>query len=72
MNKYEKEFAMVQTEYKFDLPLLKELVERATPKKLIHCENSDTYECDDCGRKIGGEFNFCPHCGQALLKEGIK
>lgn len=49
---------------------LRELVERATPKKPIATKH--TRRCPVCNRQISGINNvhpnrkFCPNCGQAL------
>lgn len=29
----------------------------------IHKEDSDNYECDNCGSYVLGAFNYCPFCG---------
>ena len=49
---------------------LKELVERATPKKLVATRH--TRRCPSCNRQMSDINNahpnmkFCPNCGQAL------
>lgn len=49
---------------------LKELVERATPKKLVSTRH--TRRCPSCNRQMSDINNahpnmkFCPNCGQAL------
>lgn len=52
-----------------DFILLKELVERATPKEIL--ETEDIYLVGECPACLGNlyirfNYNFCPHCGQAL------
>lgn len=74
-----------ETHYKKVEIALRELVDRATPKKFdinkinTHYDYSqEKYEtiipCPNCGSDIllGNGFKFCPHCGQALdwEKEG--
>ena len=66
MNKYEKKFNYISNHMVGKFDNLQELVERATPKKVVYCENSETYECDDCGRKLNTTYKYCPNCGQAL------
>lgn len=50
--------------------ILQELVERATPKKLVATRH--TRRCPSCNRQMSGinnlkpNMNFCPNCGQAL------
>lgn len=50
--------------------ILQELVERATPKKLVTTRY--TRRCPSCNRQMSGINNahpnmkFCPNCGQAL------
>lgn len=47
---------------------LKELVERATPKK-PKSEKEIFYLCPICKEFVGDEFdksNYCPMCGQAI------
>jgi methionyl-tRNA synthetase len=75
MNKHEKVIIIskrLKQQYKNNIfvnqvdEVLQELVERATPKKVIYCVNSDTYECDDCGRKLSPTSNYCARCGQAI------
>lgn len=50
--------------------LLQELVERATPKKLVATRH--TRRCPSCNRQMSDINNahpnmkFCPNCGQAL------
>ena len=75
MNKYEKDWIDFNK-----YPKLKELVERATPKKVIPHKMKKNYykephatcpNCMDCNVprntvEIGIKVNFCPNCGQAL------
>lgn len=55
--------------------ILKELVERATPKKPIKSEEQDIryvtkYECPNCHQYFTGRISkYCYHCGQALKWE---
>lgn len=54
-----------------DFILLKELVERATPKEILERANF-IGECPTCSslewaEYIRSNYNFCPHCGQALM-----
>ena len=47
-----------------NIKILKELVDRATPKKPKDIPNSTWVECPNCGdTKIN---KFCPNCGQAI------
>ena len=52
--------------------LLKELVERGTPKKpKIFCDDYRYFECPSCGMTIGfmnerEEHHYCLNCGQAI------
>lgn len=52
--------------------LLKELVDKATPKKPITGEDQDVryasiYECPNCHKMfLGTGTNYCYRCGQAL------
>lgn len=85
MNKYQEAFANVKRACivpflgrkpidicGVSLDRLKELVERATPKKPIKDRSSkiryvQTYVCLSCGKSFSGEVsNFCYHCGQAI------
>lgn len=48
--------------------LLKELVQKATPKKLSHVFEV-LYTCPSCGMgyiKYDKNYDYCPYCGQAL------
>jgi hypothetical protein len=65
MNKYE-EVLLDITVLPYQFKILKELVERATPKKVIY-ENNDSGigECPNCRERIFTP-DFCPNCGQAL------
>ena len=68
MNKYEY---LLETHVfdEEDLKLIKELIERATPKKTLNTKyvlyNEKLVECPICG-KNDLKANFCRHCGQAL------
>ncbi len=51
---------------------LKELVEKATPKKAIKSDVQNIryitkYECPNCGGNFTGQLlDYCYHCGQAI------
>ena len=46
------------------LKALRELVDRATPKKPVW---EHAYMCDACfNQEVNSDMNFCPNCGQAL------
>ena len=70
MNKYEY---LLETHVfdEEDLKLIKELIERATPKKTLNTKyvlyNDKLVECPICG-KSDLKAKFCRHCGQALIK----
>ena len=77
MNKYEKAYSELSLSslYTADihkqLLLLKELVERATPKKPINTKYSTKYECEisfcpDCNDVVFEEDNYCIECGKPL------
>lgn len=75
MNKYEKAFKVLEDElpYTPNSPLgkIKELVERATPKKVIKIrEINDTNfyigNCPVCHNPVTSESNYCNKQGQAL------
>lgn len=93
MNKYEKALDDLQDyhdHYHDDVSfenyqLLKELVEKATPKKPVkyilgYFSEDDSREkdvyvdcCPNCDEIVDKEFcymEYCPHCGQMLLWEG--
>ena len=61
-----------QDEMKESMIILKELVEKATPKKPIIGEDQDVryasiYECPNCHKMfLGTGTNYCYRCGQAL------
>lgn len=45
----------------------KELVERATPQKLLYNgEYVSFYKCPNCKKVVPIHGNYCPCCGQAL------
>lgn len=54
------------------IDVLKELVEKATPKKAIKSDVQDIryitkYECPNCGGNFTGKLlDYCYHCGQAI------
>ena len=73
----DKPHSYISDAYRNDLSVLKELVEKATPKKpnlwgdgyadgeLVY----DMYDCPNCGKSYEIEYekyDYCPHCGQAL------
>ena len=79
MNKYQEAFISIQdnkymygTDEQWDL--LKELVDRAIPKKpeMMRIKKYDGYNIGicECGHTIDTSLddcaNFCPNCGQAL------
>lgn len=90
MNEYNKSLKNIRNELKDnyfvdieytgifdDLLNIKELVERATPKKIIDlCVDGEDCYCTDNASKCGhcpnckedtiNFWDFCPYCGQAL------
>lgn len=85
MNKYEKAFNHLREHVSFDtvdeMILIKELVEKATPKKpeIKELIRKDNYRdgtniprfdwwCPNCHLEhiSGNDINYCPTCGQAL------
>ena len=74
MNKYEKAFKEItrfhseKAHQQTSHSLLKELVERATPKKVIKKWETD-YRCPICNEMIVehvAKVKYCEDCGQAL------
>lgn len=77
-NDYGEEVPSSNEEWKSLYPNIKELVEKATPKKLnrFYFDNqgyrSFAYRCPICDKHFGIEFsikekpNCCPRCAQAL------
>jgi rubrerythrin len=60
-------------DHREDVERLQELVDRATPKKIIHLKSEknscirERFDCPVCGKTIRfKDNNFCPNCGQAL------
>ena len=59
-------------QYKILILRYKQLLERATPKKLNDIVNYSqelypyTGVCINCQTRISSDFDFCPNCGQAL------
>ena len=58
---------------RIDIEILKELVDKATPKKPIKLNRPIRYICRKCQLRVYGyeqyqepPYHFCPHCGQAL------
>lgn len=55
-----------------NIRLLQELVDKATPKKLVRYDFSKEWQCPNCGSGNGeyegtvGTHNYCHFCGQAL------
>ena len=49
---------------------LQELVDKATPKKIIQKQVKHwiDYHCPSCNHKLrrDTQYKYCPHCGQAL------
>ena len=77
MNKYEKALDNVSAEWGTsdrDIDILEELVDRATPKKLIKYEELScvNYVCPICENKYYDSENnrkyikYCPNCGQCI------
>ena len=54
------------------LSTLQELIDKATPKKLVRYDFSKEWHCPNCGSGNGeyegtvGTHNYCHFCGQAL------
>lgn len=87
MNKYQEAFNFIATATNGcngivkEMNTLKELVERATPKKPSfegdgYADNGeidyDTWVCPNCETKYEvdyQEYDYCPNCGQALRWE---
>lgn len=78
MNKYEEALDNVSAEWGTsdrDIDILQELVDRATPKKLVKYEELScaNYLCPICENAYGDNVNnrkyikYCPICGQKLL-----
>lgn len=65
-DKESKEFHIVSKQ------ALEELVDRATPKKIIETKNAPFGECPNCkglhtfNLVTGETLNYCPECGQAI------
>ena len=93
MNKYEKDLNAIEVtmlnqceaEYQCIVSRfisIRELVERAIPKKVIIHEDESAFECSNC-IKQGitdsmwlfteiGEYTYCPRCGHRLSWENKK
>lgn len=56
----------------FSLDTLQELIDKATPKKVIHMaiddKEADYYYCPNCKADVymDNSYNYCKNCGQAL------
>jgi len=68
MNKYEEAWKNVSMMVGKSMSDLKELVERATPKKVVYDETNDMDICCNCGGNVyhHQHTNNCGDCGQAL------
>lgn len=72
MNKYEKAFNHLREHVSFDtvdeMIDIKELVERATPKKIEYVVGLYGKEkhCPNCDTEVLNFANYCHLCGQAL------
>lgn len=80
MNKYQETFeyviGLLSDVFDYDLiamnperyALLKELVDKATPKKITLYFDGipKTYECPACKTRNMGYGHYCPYCGQSL------
>ena len=72
MNKYQEALDTLTKSAGFTSEILRELVDKATPKKAIKDEPSkikyvQTYKCPNCKGGVSGEISrYCYHCGQAL------
>ena len=71
MNKYEKAFNHLGEHASFDtvdeMIDIKELVEKATPKKLLYSEEYISFShCPNCKKVVPIRGDYCPRCGQAL------
>ncbi len=74
MSKYEEAYNLIEDidntyikQFEEALLTIKELVERAMPKKVIYNDNM----CPKCMLLVTGAYdreymNYCPRCGQAL------
>jgi predicted RNA-binding Zn-ribbon protein involved in translation (DUF1610 family) len=75
MNKYQKALAYYKRQrldYRIrgvvDEPF-KELVDKATPKKIVISKSFNDYACPECDTIIGKLaylYKHCPYCGQAI------
>lgn len=71
MNKYEKAFEHLREHASFDtvdeMIDIKELVERATPQKLLYNGEYVSFcNCPNCKKVVPIHGNYCPRCEQAL------
>jgi len=70
MNKYEKaiQLCIDRAFGSKHWDLMRELVERATPKKVVYDETNDMDICCNCGGNVyhHQHTNNCGDCGQAL------
>lgn len=88
MNKYQEAYNLINGESIFNslalcderykenmkaLDILRELVDRATPKKPLLRKDGycDTWDCPNCGETFVIEddtdkCNYCPNCGQKI------
>ena len=47
-------------------------VKRIPAKELIHPLGAMYFFCGNCGFSLGGNYNYCPHCGKKIKKENEK
>ena len=72
MNKYEKAYNLLKKYTGYESDCIKELVERATPKKILYCnDNVHYFDCPNCNTSISyngdvKDHKYCLNCGQAL------
>ena len=69
MNEYEKELKMISKVLEYECyENITELVERATPKKMLSfTANGNKELCGNCENYIPHkDFKFCPYCGRKL------
>lgn len=59
--------------YHGEIFTLRELVEKATPKKVVNVKSVEDWdvlfiagECPVCGSWLNDEMKYCPECGQRL------
>lgn len=55
--------------YRNDLSVLRELIEKATPKKPMYIKTIDEYRCKNCGFTVirnWEKMKYCCNCGQKI------